>query len=151
MSVQVLTVRRATLDDLNAIVELGIETWPDAPFSQLPPSRAWMHQSIARFLHTDGAAGWLLCEDRTLVGVLAVSLLDHWMTGQRIAVQWWWWIRPEHRNGQGLRLLRAAEDWAKIHHASEMHLLSVNANFDALCEALRYNKLETTYSKELRA
>lgn len=145
-----LTVRLAEIADLDAIVELGIETWPDAPFSQLPPQRGWMRQSIARFLETRDAAGWLLCDGAELVGVLAVSLLDHWMTGQRIAVQWWWWIRPEHRNGQGLRLLREAESWAKSKGASAMHLLSINDNFDALCESLHYNKLETTYTKELR-
>ena len=137
--------------DLDAIVELGIETWPDAPFSQLPPQRRWMRQSIARFLELKDVAGWLLCDGEAIVGVLAVSLLDHWMTGQRIAVQWWWWIRPEYRNGNGLRLLSAAQKWAKTHGATAMHLLAPNENFAALCEALGYNKLEITYSKELRA
>lgn len=151
MSVSILSVRRAQRSDLDAIVELGIESWPDAPFSQLPPDRAWMRQSIARFLDTPDAAGWLLVEDKALVGVLAVSLLTHWMTAQRICFQWWWWIRPEHRNGHGLRLLRTAETWAHEHGATAMHLLAVNANFEALCQALRYNKLETTYTKELRA
>lgn len=151
MSVQVLTVRRAMRADADRIVDLGIETWPDAPFSQIPPNRGWMRQSIMRFLATSDAAGWLLWDGDALVGVLAVSLLEHWMTAQKIAVQWWWWIRPEHRNGQGLRLLREAERWAAANGATAMHLLAVNENFEALCQALRYNKLETTYTKELRA
>ena len=138
------------MSDTDQLVQLGLECWHDAPFADAPAIPNHMRMSIQRFLgDEESRAGWVLTEAGRIVGALAVSIFEHWMTAQRIAVQWWWWVQPEFRNGSGLAMLACAETWAKDRGANALHLLAPSSDFARLCERLGYNTVETTYAKEL--
>jgi RimJ/RimL family protein N-acetyltransferase len=43
-----------------------------------------------------------------IVGMLGYSIYDHFIGGEKSAVEVFWWVEPEHR-GDGLRLLDRLE------------------------------------------
>ncbi len=145
-----MTVREATLADREHIRRLARESWPDAPFRDVPQNDAQIDAAITWGLTTPDAGLWLLCDGADLpIGVLGVLMTNHTFTSQRIAIQWWLWIRPESRNGSGLNLIKSAEKWAKERGAVALQLVAPSPRFRSLCERLEYAPVEMTYQKEL--
>lgn len=151
MATATLTVREATPADVTSIVALARAAWPDSPFKKSPPDDDLIANAYAQFLAFPNAQGWVLTDGESVLGVLGVYLLNHLFTTQKICVQWWWWVYPHARGGQGLKLLHVAEKWAIAHGAEEMHLNATTPEFARLCERMSYNYVETTFGKELRA
>jgi GNAT superfamily N-acetyltransferase len=143
-----MTVREAAPADIETLRRLAYESWPDAPFRDVEPNDVRIIESAQWGLTNPDAKCWLLEDDGVAVGVLGVLLTTHTFTGQRIGIQWWWWIRPEARNGSGLKLLKSAEEWAKANGAVALQLIAPSANLRSLCERLGYAPIEMMYQKD---
>jgi GNAT superfamily N-acetyltransferase len=144
-----MTVREASSADADTLERLAYEAWPDAPFHDVEPDQGQIRKAIAWAFAEPNARCFLLCDGETAVGVLGVLLTTHSFTGQRIGIQWWWWIRTESRNGSGLKLLKSAEEWAKQNGAVALQLIAPSARFRSLCERLAFRPVEVMYQKEL--
>jgi GNAT superfamily N-acetyltransferase len=59
-----------------------------------------------------------------------------------------WWVEPEAR-GDGVRLLRAAEDWAIEQGIGKMQMVAPNERVGALYERMGYLPVETSYQRTL--
>jgi hypothetical protein len=144
-----MDVREVGPSDKSAILTLALESWPDAPFKTQIPNLDRIGLATDWFLSSQDAKGWILEEDGAARGVLGVILTTHMFTGQRLAIQWWWWCQPQARNGSGLKLLRALEKWAAESGISAIQLIAPTATFRSLCERLDYSPVEMTYQKDL--
>jgi GNAT superfamily N-acetyltransferase len=93
---------------------------------------------------------WIALDGETPIGMLAMGLFEHPMSGERVASEVVWWVEPAHRGSScGRRLLRAAEQWAKDQNADLIQMVAPNARVGRFYEALRYVSVETTYQRRL--
>jgi GNAT superfamily N-acetyltransferase len=93
---------------------------------------------------------WIAHKGETPIGMLAMGLFEHPMSGERVASEVVWWVEPDHRGSScGRRLLRAAEDWAKAQRAALLQMVAPDARVGRFYEALGYVSVETAYQKRL--
>lgn len=83
-----------------------------------------------------------------LTGMIGLFVYLHPMSGKRTAVEVFWWTEPEHR-GHGLRLLRAATQWATAAGATQLQMIAPTAEIERLYTRLGFTKIETSYGMEL--
>lgn len=86
--------------------------------------------------------------DGVLIGMLGAMAFQHPMSGEYTVSEMFWWMQPEHR-GQGLRLMRAAEVWAKDRGAVRMLMIAPTESVGKLYQRLGYAALETSYQRSL--
>jgi GNAT superfamily N-acetyltransferase len=86
--------------------------------------------------------------DATITGMIAMLAYDHPFSGERMAFEVVWWVEPEAR-GDGVRLLRAAEDWAIEQGIGKMQMVAPNERVGALYERMGYLPVETSYQRTL--
>jgi GNAT superfamily N-acetyltransferase len=86
--------------------------------------------------------------DATITGMIAMLAYDHPFSGERMAFEVVWWVEPEAR-GDGVRLLRAAEDWAIEQGIGKMQMVAPNERVGALYERMGYLPVETSYQRSL--
>lgn len=91
---------------------------------------------------------WVLDRSGTLTGAIGLLLYPHPMDGETTAVELFWWVNPEVR-GEGLRLLRIAEDAAKESGAKRMQMIAPNERVAKLYERKGYERVETMYQRAL--
>jgi GNAT superfamily N-acetyltransferase len=94
--------------------------------------------------------GGLLVSEREgqLVGMFGYVLFPHFLSGEVIAGEVFWWVEPEHR-GEGLKLLRAAEKRAKEAGAQRMQMIAPTDQVGAVYERCGYEFVESAYQKTL--
>lgn len=110
-------IRRATLDDWSAVRAMALAFLAESPYGALfevtaerPPA------ALDELLGLVLEAGVVFVADvgTGLVGMLAMGVGGHAISGQRYADEIAWWVHPAHRGGTiGPRLLAAAEAWAR--------------------------------------
>lgn len=144
--------RPATLADVEAIVLMGerfrSQTTYAATVAQSPTSvRALTTRMVSGddsivFVAEDPASG-------DLVGMLAVLLYTHYMSGVRKAIELVWWVDPDQRGAVGVRLLRDAEGWARAHGAEALELVAPSPRVEQLYDRLGYTPVERMYFRRL--
>lgn len=95
-------------------------------------------------------SGWLLVSDRggRLVGMLGYIVYPHFLSGELVAGEVFWWVEPEHR-GEGVKLLRAAEDRARTSGAKHLQMIAPNDRVAGLYKRLEYSFVEAAYQRAL--
>jgi hypothetical protein len=83
-----------------------------------------------------------------LVGMIGVVIVPHLVSGLPTASEVFWWVEPDAR-GVGLRLLRAAEGWAKENGAMVMQLVAPSSRAEQLYTRLDYRRLESLFQRRL--
>jgi hypothetical protein len=98
-----------------------------------------MRGLLARMIEADGAT--VIC---TAQGVIGGALVPAYCDPQWVqAVELFWWAE----DGQGLRLLRAFEEWAREMKAAEVRMTTLSA-LPRSAKALRgYDPAEVSYRK----
>ena len=142
-------IRRATDADIERLMDMGERFVRETEYRSLvtlKPER--LAASIANVLAAPGGAVFVSGSDATLTGMIAMLVYDHPFSGERTAFELVWWVEPEAR-GDGVRLLRAAEDWAREQGATHMQMVAPNERVGALYERLGYAPVETSYQRSL--
>lgn len=95
-------------------------------------------------------AGSLLVSERggELVGMLGYVVYPHFLSGETVAGEVFWYVAPEHR-GEGIKLLRAAEERARAAGAKYMQMIAPNSKVAGVYERLDYHFLESSYQRTL--
>jgi GNAT superfamily N-acetyltransferase len=90
------------------------------------------------------------CRPR-IVGMLAIVLIPHPLSGQLLAEEIAWWVEPEHRGGSiGPKMLRSAEEWATTNGANMVKMVApAGSTVGAFYERIGYQAVETAYVKAL--
>jgi len=87
--------------------------------------------------------------EKQVIGMLAIVVIPHPLTGRTFADEIAWWVDPEHRNGlTGPYLLRSAEDWARQNGANMVKMVApAGSTVGAFYERRGYRAVETAYLK----
>jgi GNAT superfamily N-acetyltransferase len=149
-----MTIRCATREDLAAIVLMA------AKFAAADSYRGFVSQNVeqleqlARFLLEHGAI--FVAEDTRgpaiVVGMIGVSVLAHPIDGAIVGSEVAWWIEPDFRGGSaGVRLLEAAEAWARAMGATRFQMVApaLNPRVGEFYRRRGYAEVETTWQREL--
>lgn len=140
-------IRRATFEDIDAIVAMGKRFHENSPYADhfaLDPDRCVL---TVEWLLKNGAI-FVAERDGELVAMLGVTVMPHLMSGVYTATEVFWWVDLQAR-GLGLKLLRTAERWAKANGAEAFTLIAPDERAERLYERLRYQKVETAYTRRL--
>lgn len=118
-----IAVRSATLEDVDAVVALGLEFLETSTYRQLGAGEP---NAIARLLCTvlDHGAVFLAVAGDEVVGMIAMLMVPHIFSGETFADEVAWFVKPAHRGRAGVLLLQAAERWAVQNHAKLVKMVA---------------------------
>lgn len=142
-------VRHAVESDLPRLVELmrqfGASRSFREPFTQ---DRSVMSELLMSCLNPAHGTVLVLVEDRAVVGLIVMCLMDHPLSRERIASELAWFVDPENRGG-GHRLLLAVEAWARECGVTRLSLVAPSERIGRIYERWGFSPMEATYSKAL--
>lgn len=141
-------IRFATLEDVPALVEMGKRFLRESPYHAfLAENPARMYELIAGLI--EGSGGVLVSSmGDKITGMLGYILHNHFISGEPMAGEVFWWVEPEYR-GQGIRLLHAVEAAAHKAGATKIQMIAPNERVGALYARLGYSPVETTFQRTL--
>jgi hypothetical protein len=136
--------RRATLDDVARLVELGMRFYDEEG------GRAACPKALAKFAlsHIRASDRVVLVSGDPIAACLCGMITPHYLTGEPTAFKTAWYAIPAAR-GCGVHLLRAFEAWAKEQGARRLIVAGRSERTLAVLERLHFQPLETVYSKDL--
>jgi GNAT superfamily N-acetyltransferase len=148
-----MTIREATIADLDHLVTMALHFLESTKYGQLfPPDRARL-TTLARTCLAQGVI--VVAEDRggDLVGMIAVAAMtSHPWSARAYAEEQAWWIEPAYRSGTlGPRLLNYVHEWARLQGLAFVKMGEpVDApGVGAFYARLGYRVVETAWVKEL--
>jgi GNAT superfamily N-acetyltransferase len=144
-----VTIRQATLDDVPRLVELGREFITSSRYrSALRPNPDAMGMLAAKLI--EAPHGLVLVSEAggAVTGMIGVIATFHPMSGDSVMSEMFWYVTPVAR-GHGVRLLKAAEAWAKSHDIKQAIMISPTKKVSAFYRRVGYSKLEEQYVKAL--
>jgi GNAT superfamily N-acetyltransferase len=80
--------------------------------------------------------------------MLGYVLFPHFLSGELVAGEVFWWVEPGFR-GEGLKLLRAAETRSRAAGAKYLQMIAPNDRVAAVYKRLDYSFVEAAYQKLL--
>jgi RimJ/RimL family protein N-acetyltransferase len=143
-------VRDATATDVPRIVAMGQRFAATSEYATKLPVTPTHLEALAHHLLTSADGALFVAEQGdTVIGMLAMTVYTHPMTGARVASELAWWMEPEYRGRDGVRLLRRAEQWAKGQQADHVVMIAPNDRVSALYATVGYTKAETVFEKRV--
>lgn len=143
------SIYQATVSDIPRIVAMGTDFLRSSDYRhtylESPAHIAALAQRLIE--SPEGDVLLLVVADR-IVGMIGIMAYDHFISGQRTAGEVVYWVDPSAR-GNGLRLLRAAEQWARTQGAEVMQMISPTPRVDELYQRLGYMPIERTFQRTL--
>lgn len=152
-----ITIREATLDDVDAIVEMSILFMSSTAYGAIIGTAD--PRALARTIATVMEHGVILLAElersdsdgRDVIGMLAVYIAIHPFTGAAYGDELAWWVNPEHRHGRaGYYLLRTAEEWARQNKLSVLKMVApAGSRVGDFYTRLEYTFIESVYQLKL--
>jgi GNAT superfamily N-acetyltransferase len=142
-------VRLATLADVPALVAMG-RTFLAALYAGVLADNPEALGALASQLITREDAVVYVADQPVhgVIGMIAMMLYPHPMSGERVASEIFWWVSPTHR-GCGMRLLRQAQAWAIARDAQLLQMIAPTPDVAAFYTRLGFEPVETTFFKRL--
>lgn len=103
---------------------------------------------LARGLVGNPSGLLLVAGGTPCLGMIGVLTFRHPVSGEIVASEMFWWVEPEIR-GMGVRLLRAAEEWATMAGAKRMMMIAPDDRVGDFYGRVGYDKVETTWMRRL--
>lgn len=109
------TIRKAQIEDTDAIVALGLRWLAESPVSDLTASNPPYAKATAEMLISAPYARTFVADkDGEIIGILGIVVMPQLFSGEIAAQEVIWYVPPEHRLGApGLKLLWAAQGEAR--------------------------------------
>lgn len=142
-----MTIREATVEDIPALVEMGKRFRAETRYVGIVEENAeQMAETARRLIESPSGVVFVACDASIPIGMIGMMAYPDHISGARVAGEVFWWMEPEAR-GHGLRLLRAAEKWAKEQCASSIQMVAPDERVEYLYRRLGYSRIETSYGK----
>lgn len=141
-------IREATADDLDTLVRFGCEFHREM-YAGILACNPVQFKAIGQHL-IENPDGTLLVLERAgePMGMLGALCFTHPLSAEWIAGELFWWCQPSAR-GDGLKLLRAATQWAQGRGASRLQMVAPNDRVGELYRRLGFEKIETAWQLTL--
>lgn len=140
-------IRDAQTSDLARIVEMGCRFRKESSYDKyLTENPERMGQLAEQLISQKG----LLVSERQekIIGMLGFIVYSHFISGELVAGEVFWWVEPEHR-GEGIRLLREMEKRARLAGAKHMQMVAPNEKVGHFYQRLGYGFVESAYQRTL--
>lgn len=142
-------IRIAVIADIDRIVELGQRFRICTKYAGFIAASADAMEELAYNLITGNDSAVFLADlDGLTVGMLGLVTFKHPISGETFGSELFWWVEPEYR-GHGIRLLYAAERWARSRGARAFQMIAPTSDVAAIYSRLGYTEVETLYQKRL--
>jgi GNAT superfamily N-acetyltransferase len=140
-------IRLATEADIPRLLEMGLRFRRETGYSKhIEENPEQMERLVRQIIAADGV---LVSEQAgEVIGMIGYVLYPHFLSGELIAGEVFFWVEPGHR-GDGLRLLRGAEKRAKDRGANRMQMIAPTDRVGRLYGRFGYEFVEATYQKNL--
>jgi len=140
-------IRLACAADVPRLVELGLRFRRESEYNAHLSENAEKMAELATQL---AERECLVVSERggRLVGMLGYVIFSHFLSGETVSGEVFWYVEPEFR-GEGLKLLRAAEERSKQAGARWMQMIAPNERVAAVYERLSYKYVESAYQRAL--
>lgn len=145
-----MIMRPATTDDVEPLVEMGIR-FISAEFSKhFVASPAALRMTITSLVENADALFLVLEDNENIIrGTIGALTYCHPFSGELVATEMFWWVDPERRGG-GLKLMLAAEDWARKRGAVKMQMgAPAGRDMADFYARIGYAEVERAYQKKL--
>jgi GNAT superfamily N-acetyltransferase len=130
-------IRPATMQDTTRLVEMARRFVAETAYAPLV--------SVSEPQLT-ATVDWVLSQGALFVATAGDALVS----GERVASELCWWVEPEHRNGSAaVRLLHAAETWAREQGAVVFQMVAPNQRVEDFYQAMGYDRVEVAYQKRV--
>lgn len=106
----------AGLNDIDDILELAKEFHVETPYSPLNLDLTKIRVSLEKFIIEQGTDHLVLLSksEGKVVGVLAAYAYEPLFSRERMAIELFWYLKPEFRRGsRGTEMMDAYEYWAR--------------------------------------
>lgn len=140
-------IRSARKSDIPRVIEMGRRFYRESGYEKHLAENPDQMRCLAE--QVMAANGLLVSEcGGELTGMFGYVLFPHFISGELIAGEVFWWMEPESR-GEGLNLLRVAEDKARSAGAKRMQMIAPNKQVARVYERLKYEFVEMAYQKTI--
>lgn len=144
---RVLTIRLAVEADIPRLVEMGQRFRAESTYSKFLADNPEKMAELGRMLLKKD--GLLLMErDGAIVGMLGFFLHSHFISGEQVAGEVFWWVEPECR-GEGLKLLDEMKRHARAAGAKYIHMIAPSKRVARLYQHLGFEWVESTHQLPL--
>ncbi len=145
-------IREATMADVPTLVLLGHEFLTTTGYHTiLSDNPAQMEAMATQLVMEDTGVVYVSDHAGTLTGMLGMVIFRHHLSAEPTAGEVFWYVAPDAR-GDGLRLVREAERWARAHGATKMQMVAPNGtDVGKLYARLGFDAIEIAYQKDLAA
>lgn len=143
-------MRRATHDDIAALIELGRPFIAAHPVLRGVVITDEQLQSVLTNVIEQGVIIVAESLDGSLVGMLAGMVAPMWCAPEtKCATELAWWMKPGHRHGMtAVRMVRDFEEWAEQQNATHTVMSSIpqmGQRAGDFIERLGYKHIENAY------
>lgn len=141
------SVRAAVIADIPRILEMGHRFNAESPYRSVLQVTDTAMELLA---HKLIPSGWLLLSEvgGEPVGMIGFYVYAHFLSGEIVAGEIFWWVEPEHR-GAGRELLKVAENEARRCGAKSMQMIAPDPRVGKLYERIGYKYIESSYQRDL--
>jgi GNAT superfamily N-acetyltransferase len=142
-------IRAATPADIPRLVHLGTRFMRESRYGRHLTVNPDAMAALARGL-IEAEHGLVLVDEQAgeVVGMIGVIATHHPHSGDPVMSELFWYVLPRARGG-GVKLLLAAEAWARENGIRKSLVVSPNDTVAALYERLGYEPLERQFIKTL--
>lgn len=142
-------IREATAADLTRLVEMGVEFLRTTVYAALlTESPTQMATLASQLIASDRGVVLVSDHDGTLSGMIGVLIAPHHLSGEPVAMECFWWAATP---GDGIRLLKAAEQWAQDGGSVAMQMVAPDERVGALYARQGYELIEYGYMRRFEA
>lgn len=140
-------IRSAIASDIPRMVEMGRRFRSESSYSEFLADNPERMTLLGRQLLA--ADGLLVSEkDGKLIGMLGFIIHSHFISGELVAGEVFWWMEPEHR-GEGLKLVDEAKRRARLAGAVSLDMIAPNERVARFYRRLGYQWMESTHRIQL--
>ncbi len=144
-----MTIRPAVLADVPTLVDMGGHFLEQTAYRDVIAHSPAQMTALASFLIAGEMSTVLVAEQSgAIVGMMGLVAAPHFISGELSAGEVFWWMEPDAR-GAGLRLLRAAEQWARDKGANGLQMIAPDERVGAVYQRLGYRLIERSYFRRL--
>lgn len=138
-----VTIRLAKEDDIPRLVGMGRRFRAESSYSKhLAENPERMAQLGRQLLANDGLL--LMERDGVTIGMLGFIVHSHFISGEIVAGEVFWWVEPEHR-GDGLKLVEETKRRARLIGARYLDMVAPSERVARLYRYLGYEWMESTH------
>lgn len=142
-------IRPAVASDIPRLVEMGLHFIRSTSYAQtLRENPAQMAKTATSVIAAQNGVVLVAEDSSGLVGMIGLMAFPHHLSGDLVAGELFWWQEPSAR-GAGVRLLKAAEAWAREQGALMLHMIAPTGQVGRVYQRLGYQSCEIAYQKEL--